>query len=442
VGRGPVTAALEREVAAEVERRAPDIVDLLATLVGFDTRVPGPDLAPREEAALQGHLAARLEAAGLAVDVWEPDLADVLPTRYPVPPGHHFRGRPQLVARRAGTGGGRSLLFNGHIDVVSAEPVEGWTTDPFRAAVRDGRLYGRGACDMKGGVAAMVVATEVLCALDVPLRGDLLVNTVTDEESTALGSLASVAHGVAADGAIVPEPTALTAWLGTRGSLMPTITVAGRAGHAGFPHEHWTAGGPVNAIEKAQVVLAALQALRDEWRDRPDTRHPVMRTGTIVPVGFDAGQWIVSYPAAASLRCHVQYLPAQAGPDGFGGPAVAEIEARVQAAASADPWLAAHPPAFTWDGAVPAAWVDPADPIAATTLDVAADLGLGRTIADRTTWFDAATFTHAGTPAIGFGPGAIAQAHTVDEFVPLDDLVRVAQVLAVTAIRFNGVEGG
>src|SRR6185312_5486841 len=140
------------------------------------------------------------------------------------------------------------------IDVVSAEPVERWTTDPFRADVRDGRLYGRGACDMKGGVAAMVLATEVLCALEVPLRGDLVVNTVTD-----------------------PEPTALTAWLGTRGSLMPTITVEGRAGHAGFPHEHWTAGGPVNAIEEAQVVLTTLQTLREEWRDRPDTQHAYLR---------------------------------------------------------------------------------------------------------------------------------------------------------------------
>ena len=442
MGREPVTAALEDRVRGEVERRAPELVDLLSTLVGFDTRVPGPDLAPRDEAALQAHLAGRLEAAGLDVEVWEPDLADVLPTRYPIPPGHHFRGRPQLVARRAGAGGGRSLLFNGHIDVVSAEPVERWTSDPFRADVRDGRLYGRGACDMKGGVAAMVLATEVLCALEVPLRGDLVVNTVTDEESTALGSLASVAHGVAADGALIPEPTALTAWLGTRGSLMPTITVEGRAGHAGFPHEHWTAGGPVNAIEEAQVVLGALQALRDEWRDRPDTQHPVLRTGTIVPVAFDAGQWIVSYPAAASLRCHVQYLPAQAGPDGFGGPAVAEIEARVRAAASADPWLAAHPPVFAWDGDVPAAWVEPDDPIAAATLDVMADQGLGRVIADRTTWTDAATFTHAGTPAICFGPGAIAQAHTVDEYVPLDDLTRAAQVLAVSAIRFCGVDGG
>jgi acetylornithine deacetylase len=322
--------------------------------------------------------------------------------------------------------------------VIGPEPRELWTSDPFEAQVRDGRLYGRGACDMKGGVAAMVFATEVLRELDVPLRGDLIVNTVTDEESTGAGALASVAHGVAADGGIVPEPTALSAWLGTLGSLMPEIEVRGRAGHAGFPHEHWTAGGPVNAIERMQIVLAALQALREEWRDRPDTQHAHLRTGTIVPTGMSAGQWMVSYPASATLRLHVQYLPGQADERGFGTTVARELEERVLAAARADSWLAEHPPEFTWLGDVPPAFHGPEEPISATMLDTMAALGLGRTIASRTTWFDAATFSRAGTPTIGFGPGAISEAHAVDEFVPLDQLVRSAQVLAVAAMRFCG----
>jgi acetylornithine deacetylase len=196
----------------------------------------------------------------------------------------------------------------------------------------------------------------------------------------------------------------------------------------------------VNAIEKVQVVLAALQALRDEWRDRPDTQHPYLRTGTIVPTSFDAGQWIVSHPASATLRCHVQYLPGQGGGNGSGAGVMAEIEQRVLAAARTDPWLAEHPPSFVWHGDVPAAFTDPADPISATTLDAMASLGLEREIASRTTWFDGATFTRAGTPAIAFGPGAIAQAHAVDEYVPVDDLVRTAQVLAVAAIRFCGID--
>jgi acetylornithine deacetylase len=437
-----VTEALERRLADEIADRRDAVVDLLAALVAFDTRAPGPDLEPRDEAALQAYLAERLRAAGLDVDVWEPDATTLPENGYGIPPGYHFEGRPQLVAHKAGTGGGRSLLFNGHVDVVTPEPLEQWTSDPFTATLRDGRVYGRGACDMKGGVAAMVLATEVLMKLGVRLRGDLLVNTVTDEESTAAGSLAAVAHGVAADGAIVPEPTALTAWLGTRGSLMPEITVAGRAGHAGFPHEHWTDGGPVNAIEKTQVVLGALHALRDEWRDRRATQHRWLRTGTIVPTAFDAGQWIVSYPAAARLRCHVQYLPAQADADGTGAPVVREIEERVRAAATADPWLAANPPSFRWHGDVPAAFVEPQTPIAATTLDAMAACGLHREIASRTTWFDGATFTRAGTPAIAFGPGAIAQAHAVDEYVSIDELVRAAQVLAVAAVRFCGIDGG
>ena len=176
--------ALETAVTDAVARRAGDLCDLTAQLVAFDTRSPEPGSGPREEAALQALVAERMRAAGLAVRVWEPAPADLPPSRYPIPPGHDFRGRPQLLATASGTGGGRTLLLNGHVDVVTVEPREGWTSDPFTPALRDGRLYGRGACDMKGGVAAMLIATEVLRALDVPLAGDLVVNTVTDEEST------------------------------------------------------------------------------------------------------------------------------------------------------------------------------------------------------------------------------------------------------------------
>ena len=430
---------LERRVADEVERRRGDLCDLLCDLVAFDTRAPDPDYAPRDEAALQEYVAGRMRAAGLAVRVWEPEAADLPPSRYPIPAGHHFRGRPQLVATAQGAGGGRTLLLNGHVDVVTVEPRELWTSDPFAPALRDGRLYGRGACDMKGGVAAMLLATEVLRALDVPLAGDLVVNTVTDEESTGAGSLAVAASGLRADGGIIPEPTSLQAWLGTRGSLMPAITVDGRAGHAGLAPEHWTAGGPVNAIEKLQVVLDALQRLRREWRLRPDAQHDVLAPAGIVPTSMGGGQWIVSYPASATLECHVQYVPGQADDDGYGTRVEAEIEAHVLAAAQADPWLARNPPRFDWPGDVPASWVGPEEPVSATTLDAMAALGLPPAVASRTTFFDGPTFTRAGIPTIAFGPGDIAVAHAIDESVPVDELVRAAQVLAVAAMRFCGL---
>src|SRR5204862_3114976 len=156
-----------------------------------------PGEPARDEAARQRSLADRLAAAGATVDVWEPDAGEVSGPRQ-IPEPIEFAGRPQLAATFAGSGGGRSLLLNGHIDVVPSEPRERWTSDPNRAEERDGNLYGRGACDMKGGVACMVYATEVLSRLGVRLSGDVVVNTVTDEESSGAGGLAAARHGVRA----------------------------------------------------------------------------------------------------------------------------------------------------------------------------------------------------------------------------------------------------
>ena len=423
----------ERRVTEAIAAREDDLVALLVALVGFDTTVPGPDRAPRDDARLQAHLAARLRAAGFAVRVWEPDPAALPPSTYLDPQAEHFRGRPLLLARAAGSGGGRSLLFNGHIDVVPADPVERWRSDPFTGTLRDGRVHGRGACDMKGGVAAMVVAAEAVRTLAGPLRGDLLVNTVTEEESTGLGGVAAAADGAAADGAIIPEPTRLTAWLGTRGSLLPEITVEGRPGHAGYPYDPADPRAAVNAIEKMQLVLDALQALGREWRARPDMQHPYLEPSAIVPTGIVAGQWRVSHPARCTLRCHVQYVPGQTG-----GAVMREIEARIAAVAAADPWLAAHPPRVGWPGDWPGAFHGPEVPVSAVTLDTMAALGLPSEIASRTTFFDGPTFSRAGTPAIAFGPGDVGEAHGVDESVPVADLVRAAQVLAVSAMRFCG----
>ena len=189
-------------IGAERDR----LVDLACQLIGFDTTARQPGDPPRQEAALQQCLAGRLSDVGAKVDVWEPD-AVALQGKPLVPPGLDFAGRPQLIGSLKGSGGGRSLVFNGHIDVVPAEPLDRWTSDPFVASVRDGLLYGRGACDMKGGIAAMVFAVEALASNGVVLAGDVLVATNTDEESSGAGGTALVEHGLRADAGIVTEPT-------------------------------------------------------------------------------------------------------------------------------------------------------------------------------------------------------------------------------------------
>jgi acetylornithine deacetylase len=426
---------LEQRVVEAIAGSRDEIVELASALIRFDTTARDAGDPARDEAALQAHLAERLSAAGAAVEVWEPRPEDVRGRQ--VPFDLDFDGRPQLLARFAGGGDGRSLLLNGHIDVVSGEPKERWTDDPNTPVVRDGKLYGRGSCDMKGGVASMVVAAETLARLNVRLKGDLLVNTITDEESTGAGGIACVAHGVRADAGIVPEPTAFEVWIACRGSVYPTITVEGRPGHAELRQPHWREGGAVNAIEKAQIVLEAIGRLREEWRTRADLQHAHLSPADIVPTIMRAGEWSVTYPASCSITSAVLFPPAFADADGYGSRVRAEVQEWVERACAADPWFAEHPPSFSWTADIPPMEIPPDDPIVQTVLSASADVGEPARLGGLDSWYDGATYTlSAATPSVGFGPRSIAWGHTIDEYVPVDDLVRCAQAIALSAMRF------
>jgi acetylornithine deacetylase len=424
----------EEQICNLIAGREDELVDLLRTLIRFDTTTHVAGAAAHEEAALQAYLGERLRSAGASVEVCEPNPTLVAGHRM-IPDGFTFDGRPQLVARFAGTGGGRSLLLNGHVDVVDVQPIDGWTHHPFGAAVADGAVHGRGSCDMKGGVACMVFAAEVLADLGLQLAGDLILNTVTDEESTGAGGLVS-ARTLHADAAIVPEPTGLGVWVTCRGSLLATITIEGRAGHAGLPARPPEDGGAVNAIEKMAIVLEAIRRLREHWSLRPP--HPYLSPPDCVPTVVRGGEWIVSHPASCRLDCHIEYLPEQADEHGWGSTVEREFADWIGRAASSDPWLAEHPPQIEWTvGGVPPAQVATDEPIVATALSAVRAVHRPARIGGLDNWHDGATLTiEAGIPAICLGPGDIRLAHTPFESVPITDLVACAQALAVTAHRF------
>jgi acetylornithine deacetylase len=424
----------ERRVVESIAERADELVELTRTLVGFDTRVRDSG-SVGQEAELQAFLADHLEQHGARVRVWEPDSA--LVAGHPmIPPGFTFHGRPQLVAHFQGAGRGRRLLFNGHIDTVDVTPVERWRHDPFAAVVDEGAVHGRGTCDMKGGVACMVIAAEAVAELGGKLPGELIVNTVTDEESTGAGGLAS-ARTIRADAAIIPEPSGQDVWIACRGSLIQRITVTGRAGHAGIAPRHPDVGGAVNAIEKMAIVLQAIRRLRDEWALRP--RHPYLSPADCVPVLIAGGEWLVSYPETCTLDCHIEYLPDQADEHGGGGRVEAEFRDWIHRSAQADPWLAAHPPLVEGViGSVSPAEISAAEPVVCDTLEASAALGRPAALGGLDNWHDGATLTtEAGIPALCFGPGDIHQAHTLTEHVRIADLVSCAQTLALTALRFR-----
>jgi acetylornithine deacetylase len=435
----------EQRVCARVAEREQDLVELAATLIGFDTTARSPGDPARQEAELQRYLAERLERAGAEIDLFEPDAA-AMAGRPLVPPGLEFAGRPQLIATLRGDGGGCSLVFNGHIDAVSAEPREQWTSDPFVAEVRDGRLYGRGACDMKGGVASMVLAAEVLSELGIRLRGDLLVATNTDEESSGAGGSALVARGIRADAGIVTEPTGFDTWVACRGSEYCVVTVAGRPGHAEVRQPEWQRGGAVNAIEKAAVVLAAIESLRREWASRREYEHPHVSPPSLLATMVRAGEWPVTYPASCELTIATMFVAAQADEAGWGSAVRREVqEWIVRDCAAHDDWLAEHPPSFDWwPNAVMPMDIPESEPIVATMLAASSDVGNPARIGGLDSWYDGATLTQlAGIPSIGYGPPGFSAdgtsvAHIIDEYVPVTGLVDCAKGLAVAAMRFCG----
>lgn len=431
---------LERRVAASIAERQDELVELLAALIGFDTTTHTVGAPPRDEERLQQYLATRLEAVGASVELVVPD-AETLRPHPMIPDGFSFEGRPQLVARFAGRGGGMTLLLNGHVDAVSVEPLDTWTSDPFTAVVENGAVRGRGACDMKGGVAAMVFAAETLAHLGIALEGELIVNTCTEEESTGAGGLAS-ARSLTADGAIVPEPSSLAVWVACRGSLLPRIHIEGRSGHAGIPPKPAEAGGAVNAIEKTALLLDAIARLREEWSKR--AAHRYLAPADAVPTMIKGGEWLVSYPAACALDVHLEYLPADADENGWGSRVKEEFAAWIGAAADRDPWLREHPPRIEWiSGEVPPAEVDENDPLVTSLLATQQDLGARSELGGLDNWHDGATLTvEAGIPAVCFGPGDITLAHTADESVPIADLVACAQGIAIGAMRYCGLVSG
>jgi acetylornithine deacetylase len=432
----PAEHALVDEIAA----RRDEIVELACELIRFDTQSREEPTSPaREDAALQAALADRLRAAGAAVDLWEPTPDEV--DNHPLTPesGVPFDGRPQLAARFAGSGGGQSLLLNGHIDVVTARLEDGWTHDPFEPEVSRDRISGRGSCDMKGGIAAMVVAAEALARTGL-LRGDITVCTNTDEECGGWGALACARHGVRADYAIVPEPSGLQVWPACRGSVYATVTIRGRAGHAEQEHAHFRDGGAVNAIEKAQHFLAGVDALRRDWRSRLSSRHPLLSPPDVLCTRLvaDSG-WIVTIPNRATLMLAALILPAQADADGWTGEVRDEVESFLHRWCEADPWLAEHPPEFEWHTEVNPSETPLETPSVRALLGANAALGLPTTLGGLGSWYDGATFAlEAQTPALMYGPRHIDWAHTVGEYVPIDDLVHCAQGIAVAGLRLCG----
>jgi acetylornithine deacetylase len=431
-----------REVDAFVAERTADLVELVRTLVRFETvsvdLAPGSEHRGNDEGALQEFVGGVLASLGAEVDQWEPDAA-ALRDHPMMPPWHHWEGRPITVATLRGAGGGRSLIVNGHIDVVSPGDPANWTTPPFAADVRDGRIYGRGAVDMKGGVAAAIFALRALRETGVRLAGDVIVEVVPDEETCAMGTVAAIERGYRADAGLVPEPTRLDLWVATRGLLHGSFRVPGRSAHAEVNQPPWEQGGGVNAIERALPLIGALGELSDEWLGRPDKRHALLGTPRVQPTIIHGGSFIANVPEDCTVHLNATYLPGDADASGYGSAPRDEILAAVGRRADRDDWLRANPVHWTWATDYPPAEIDHDEAIVAVAAAAAREVGGAARLEGIDTTYDGALLTRlAGVPSPALGPGDLGRAHAPDEWIGIDELVAGARAYARAIVAWSG----
>jgi formylaminopyrimidine deformylase len=359
--------------------------------------------------------------------------------------------RTNLVATFEGEGGGRSLIFNGHIDTVPVGNFDDWKWgNPFSGKIENGRIYGRGACDMKGGLCAQAMAVRAIVNAGFRLKGNLLFESVVGEETMShdLGTTAVIDRGYRADGAIVSEPSGPPVNLAVEpasvGLFWMRVTCIGKSTHSSVRWHLMRPGGGgadigVNAIEKGVLILNALQQLEQQWG--MSKTHPLFRPGqfTIHPGVIEGGPGGTPNPYIVSEYCQMDYavwFPPQENPENV----KKEIETYIQKAASLDPWLALNPPKVEWMLYWPPSNVDVDFPLC-TICAAAHESATGEPAVFQgfTAVNDAAYLNARGIPAITYGPGSILVAHAVNEYVDIEELMTATRTYAASALEWCGV---
>lgn len=410
--------------------------DLRPQLTAFLQELVRSPSLPNREGPVQAQIAEKLGGLGLEVET--------ITTRFDELVGHPAfdddgfspDSRVNVVARWPGSSGASgqgSLLLNGHVDVVSPGDPALWHDDPWSGSLRDGRIFGRGACDMKAGLTAGIFAIEALQRLGFRPARDLLISSVIGEESGGVGALTTIVHGVRADGVVVLEPTNGAICPVQAGALTFRLTVQGRAAHGAMKSEG------VSAIAKFLPLFQAIEDL-DLRRHRDYTNAIYPNPANIAPISIGTvrgGEWHSTVPEAVVVegRCGV-----------FPGESPAEVRALLAATiaetAAGDPWLSVHPPRLEWFEGQFESCATPLDHPLLTTLAAAHRQvhGVEPAIEGVPYGADLRLFVvHAAMPGVLYGPGDVRQAHTANESVAVAEVVDAVKTIAGMVVEWCGV---
>ncbi len=442
--KAPGTAVRGSEAGPSATRRSVRVMDDVRRAVheGIDlVRDEATDLLRQlvatpsitgDEGAAQAIVGEALEDLGLAVDQWCPTRAELADHPSFSDDGLDLGDRPVVVGTLEGTEPeAPSLVLNGHIDVVPVGDPDGWPVSPWNDRLDGDLLRGRGTCDMKGGLVAGIAALSALRRQGIQPPGRVVVQSVIGEETGGVGTLAAVLRGHTADAAIVLEPTSLHRCPVGAGAASFRLHVPGRAAHGAMRTEG------VSAIEKFVPLLTALQALEAARHD--DFSHPAYEDGMLVaPISVgkvSAGDWPSTVPESLVAEGRFGVLPGEDLDT-----ARSAFEAAVDAAAEGDAWLNERPPVVEWFEGQFAPAVTPLDSPIVALLGEAHDRVVGQPSPRHGVSYgsDLRFFTNdAGMPAVLYGPGDGAVAHTTDEHVDLGEVFAAAEVVALTLLAWG-----
>ncbi len=416
---------LKARISDAVESQRQEMLGLLQALV----RVPS--LAGNEKPC-QEIVAEKMEAMGLEVDMWDPPDDELEAHPAYVPTGMSYKDRPNVVGIHRGSGGGRSLILNGHVDVVPIGPEGLWSKPPWSGHFEDGKVYGRGSADMKGGDVSMIFAVQVLQTAGIHLKGDVIIESVVDEELGGNGTLACVMRGYKGDACVFTEPSGLDAVaVSNRGAQYFRITVPGQEGGTEYKHDL------VNPITKAMEIFQAVEAYSIVRES--SVSHPLYDSiyNTKVPLGIckiSAGE----HPSTVASQCvmegTIECLP---------GEDIHEVKEAFKSYlmewAAKDVWLKDHPLEIEWFGLwFEAAQIEPDHPFVLTLTGVVEDVTGRKPIVAGAGGCDLRLpVLYADTPAVLFGPAG-GMIHSTDEYVEFEQVLTCAKILALTAVEWCG----
>jgi acetylornithine deacetylase len=417
----------DEQVLVKIEACRNDMVSFLQALVHQ------PSTLGNERSA-QEIIFRKLNSLGITAELWEPRLSELCIHPAFAPVEWDYNGRPNVTGVLKGLGGGKSLALNGHIDVVSPEPLWSWSHDPWGAEIDGNRMYGRGTADMKGGIAMMVLALEALIKTGVKLMGDVYIETVIEEECGGNGALACRVRGHAAnaEAAIITEDTGLTLGISELGVMWFRVRLRSSSGHVAQAHKS------INVIESCYPLMQAFRHLEEEMNEQishPDylnQEHPInLNIGEI-----KGGHWPSSVPVECSFICRLSYEP---------GVPNLEMRKRVEAciakASQENPLFQQYPPKVEYYGFQSNGdWINIDHPLvqsfgiahkAVTKEDLVPLVFTGTT--------DMRSFNlYSKTPAVVYGPKG-ENIHSSDEYVEVDSIITGAKTLALFILNWCGI---